>query len=402
MDQKKLREALDHSLQLWGVNTNSREHNQFRKRIQKHGIDLTLPSGAYYDEEDLSFEDLRKQTFPNNIQDAYELCLATDLKMCSDFFSDFEDKLSINCYPEPYIRSGISSYRVREAFKGIHTRDLDPLHRFTFRKVPNQEFYYQDWFVDTNKDSEMGTFMEAWWTCHAIYNESCFHCNCRKSLRWKGGLGAAWMDLICIECKSIYELKTKATMEKIEAVYRHNNINSGSFADYCDIEHSKKNGHPKMFLVLLPRNFTYNRAHKKCYPVFISEIDEIKPRLWEESFRLGKEFISLKSQTSLKLNTKKRWFELPLAKKVNNYDTRKRVYIEHFGNDVYNKLSEQFSSVTKNEEPTPMMTKSPKQEDIAAKPMMIKSTKHEDIVASLANLKIHDDAEDWDNIYDSD
>jgi len=87
---------------------------------------------------------------------------------------------------------------------------------------------------------------------------------------------------------------------------------------------------------------------------------------------------------------------------VNNYDTRKRVYIEHFGKDVYNKLSEQFSSVTKNEEPTPMMTKSPKQEDIAAKPMMIKSTKHEDIVASLANLKIHDDAEDWDNIYDSD
>ena len=227
----------------------------------------------------------------------------------------------------------------------------------------------------------MGTFLEACWACHAIQEESCFNCNSRNSLRWSGGFGSSWQDLVCVECRCMYELKTKASMEKIESTYRHNNINSGSFAAYCDIERARSvddpNGHkhkinsgrrPKMFLVLLPREFTFDRNRQKIHPVFIAEIDAIQPKLSEKNFDTDSERISFKSRTTMNLRSKKKWFDLPYSD-VDLHATKKKIYVECFGKDAFQAFGKEAFST-------------------------------DDLVAKLDNLTTDDDeAEIWEMLY---
>ena len=133
-------------------------------------------------------------------------------------------------------RRGTSTYKLKREYTGIASHRLNPLYRYTFERHTKPSFLFKNWFTNEDVESDMGTFPEACWSCHAIQKESCFHCNSRNSLRWSGGFGSSWQDLVCVECRCMYELKTKASMEKIESTYYHNNLNSGSFYAYCQIE----------------------------------------------------------------------------------------------------------------------------------------------------------------------
>ena len=60
----------------------------------------------------------------------------------------------------------------------------------------------------------------------------------------------------------MYEVKTKANMEKVESALKWNNIQGGSFLSWCELMNSL---HPskKKYLVILPRKFTINRKLEK-------------------------------------------------------------------------------------------------------------------------------------------
>ena len=187
---------------------------------------------------------------------------------------------------------------------------------------------------------------------------------------------------MCVECRCMYELKTKASMQRIESTYRHNHLNSGSFSAYCQIERARyvddPNGHrhkvnnsggrPKMFLVLLPRKFTFDLNRQKIHPVFIAEIDAIKPKLSERSFDSDREKNSFKSRTAMNLPSKTKWFDLPFSD-VDLHATKKKIYVECFGQEVFDACGNEALST-------------------------------EDLVAKLDNLTTDDDEADvWEILY---
>ena len=192
-------------------------------------------------------------------------------------------------------------------------------------------------------------------------------------------------------------------MEKIESTYYHNNLSSGSFYAYLEIERSRRVSvdknkinsgvEPKMFVVMLPRNFTFNRQRKKVHPVFIAEIDAIKPKLSEMNFDPDWKTISFKSRTIMNLHSKTKWFDLPFCEEdVDLHATKKKIYVEYFGQEAFDTCGNkgtvagvEISSTLKVEVGIEKV-----------------SLSKEDLVAKLDNLKIDDEADDWDDMYESD
>ena len=169
---------------------------------------------------------------------------------------------------------------------------------------------------------------------------SCFRCRRRNTLRWYGGSGTCWQDVVCIACGSTYEVKTKADMEKIGKAYQYNSTRGGSFAEY----HQAKRGHQpkypnrKMFVVNLPRKATIDRLGAKVHHVYIEEIQTVLPVLSERSFRPKSDTIILKSEIVMKLprnKMKTKWFDLPAL--TAPLDTMKiledMICISHYGHN---------------------------------------------------------------------
>ena len=152
------------------------------------------------------------------------------------------------------------------------------------------------------------------------------NCKGRNSLRWYGGSNSSWQDLICTACHSMYEVKSKATMEKVESTFKYNKISAGSFERFCSLYNSPKNPNQKMFLVVLPRSDTLNRRREVVHPVYVAEIDTAKPKLCESSFNNKRTSMSLKTNVSLKLHTKARWFDLPPPEFVDIGSIKEKVY----------------------------------------------------------------------------
>jgi len=92
-----------------------------------------------------------------------------------------------------------------------------------------------------------------------------------------------------------------------------------------------------MFLVLLPRKFTFDLNRQKIHEVTIAEIDTIKPKLSEANFNPDREEVSFKSRTTMNLRSKTKWFDLPFSgEDVDLPATKKKIYIECFGQEVFN------------------------------------------------------------------
>ena len=66
-----------------------------------------------------------------------------------------------------------------------------------------------------------------------------------------------------------YEVKTKATTERVENAFKHNNILGGSYYRWFKLNNEKLQPEQKRFLVVLPRLATFNRRMLKVYPVHI-------------------------------------------------------------------------------------------------------------------------------------
>ena len=65
--------------------------------------------------------------------------------------------------------------------------------------------------------------------------------------------GAVRHGKISSACNSMYEVKSKATPEKVEKTFKFNNISAGSLERFCHLYNSPKKPDQKMFILILPR-----------------------------------------------------------------------------------------------------------------------------------------------------
>ncbi|KAL7538859.1 hypothetical protein ACHAXR_011420 [Thalassiosira sp. AJA248-18] len=280
-------------------------------------------------DDPIDYKVLKK--FPKNYSDAYEHVLRND--EVSDQIFCCSDKLNGGGYLEPFFRchdrrtGAFTGYKLKNEYQGFSSRELDPLYRFQFDEISNENLFYQRWFVDEDDASADGVLFEAMLACHALQYEPCYDCKCLNALRWNGGGSASWQDMICIKCGATYEIKTKASMEKVENALHWNNLNGGSFSSWCRLRNSKQ-PNQKMYLVLLPRKSTFNRHHEK-----------VLPKICSNSFNTNHNSIRFKSSVSLKLNTKAKWFNLPITGEVIEMgQIAVKVFKERFSEEKYERL----------------------------------------------------------------
>ena len=219
---KEVIEELQYSLNEWGLQERCDEHYNFRQKVLQDGLRM-----ASYVGSKVTYQDAKKDTFPLNIGEAYEKVLKSDAESLRhrDMYHR-HDSLNVGGFGEPFSRwydkravlPRVTRYRKKPQYKRFSNSELDPLQRYKFHRMTKPKFCFNRWFFDDDKDSEMGTLFESWFSCHALQHESCFNCKGRNSLRWYGGSKSSWQDIICTACHSTYEVKSKATMEKLRVL----------------------------------------------------------------------------------------------------------------------------------------------------------------------------------------
>ena len=412
MDEKTVRQELVHNLEEWSLTGDrGKSHREHRRHILKKGV-------VQFDEENASatFEHLRNEIFPEEYSDAIRFFFRRELRGSSDrlHYRTRDELAGAHEYKvKPYYRrydrrdrSRVVGYGVKDKFKKITFWDLDPLERFsfTFDGLLESEVRFENWFLGEEAAAE-GMVFEAILACHAIYKEACFHCKSRKSLRWNGGEDTSWMDLVCISCNSTYEVKTKASMEKCESELERNQIRGGSYANYWKHRNAIRDENQKMFLVVLPRQWTANRSGKLVRPVSCWEIDHVMPVVNASCFRPISppsgatvrqqeryKILPLKSMIKLKRAVAEgvHWFSLEKWETSIEYGSiMEEVFIEYYSREEFDRIESKIlgSSDSASEEAQNQVQMVP--ENVVGK-----------LKADLENMKVgNDDNEDWEDIF---
>ena len=268
-------------------------------------------------------------------------------------------------------------YKKRLELGHYKQQDLDPLNRFKFRTIDASEYYYLN-VVD--KGFVLGTAFEAIVSNYAVHKVACHNCK-MKCLRWNGGPSSAWKDLMCIECDSIYEIKSKESPEAIEKCFTHNSFNGGSFEWYPRSMNAnqKCNKDRKKYLVIVSRSPIFLSTN--VWPVHIVEIDTVLPRLGPMTFNAQNNTKVMKTSIRTKKNSKEFWFKVSYEP----YDFNliaKEVY-----NELYPGKWEQFQN--------PLTTVSEKEE----KNKVESPIDPKDLIKKLDALKVGDSNDDWETCY---
>ena len=256
MDETNVRKAIAHSLSCWGV-----AKGLLQGKFREFAIDMALKKFNAC----RSFKFDKLTTIPEDRSEALRHVLAEDLKSIKHEtmflrISKTED------FFEPYYCTRKGSYLPKEIYAGYSAADLDPFNRFQFIEIDKSELIFRSWFNPSKSAEREGVLFEAALASHAVYSEACYSCMARKSLRWNGGFGGAWMDMVCINCKSTYEIKSKVNSEMVNQAKQKRFVYGGSFEYFYKyhnwIQRKKENGRAQeaeMYLVLIPRNKTHNR-----------------------------------------------------------------------------------------------------------------------------------------------
>lgn len=414
MDEAVRRE-LKHELDEWDLGEHySKSHKELRLHIVKEGVAQFKARS-----KSATFEHLKSQTFPRSYTNAIrffftqELQGSADRLQCTrrDTLSDIDNYGSrpLSRRYDKKNTSVVYNNFVKDKFKKVPRASLDPLERFsfTFGELSEPAVRFEQWFL-CDEAAALGMVFEAVLACHAIHKEACFHCKNRNSLRWNGGDNTSWMNLVCISCNSTYEIKTKASMEKCESEYESSWIRGGSYLNYWKHRNAIEGTRTqKMFLVILPRQWTVNRSGKFVRPVTCQEIDHVIPLVKPSCFRPIK-FPKLPPRVKVTSKQRERYKILPLASKVKlkkasvneihwfslekweppiDYSTiMEEVFINHYSREEFERLeSEYFYSSHDESEKT--KTKETQEESAEMKVARLK--------ADLENMKVGNDEEDW-------
>jgi len=337
MNEKEISIELSHSLSEWGV-AKDEAHFEFRRGVILVGIGYFRAKGN----DSSPIKDLSSSS--SNV-------VLTDITAAYEHYLQHEDILApMFCYEdminmdasEPYYRwyninTRKIEYKLKPKFRGISSQYLDPFDRFRYEEMSKEEHFFSKWLVDNGNKAEIGgKLMEVCLGFHVLRYEACFHCNSKKSIRWNGGSNSPWQALVCLTCNAIYEVKTKANMEAVESAFRFNKIIGGSFEEFCKIRNSLLQ--PKMFCVLLPRKSIAKDPHNQVYPVYVAEITKGVPQLYHAAFNKRLPKLRFKTRISVSLNTKKKWFDLPMPTPNTPVDVGvigKKVFIDRFSKDKY-------------------------------------------------------------------
>ena len=328
-EARRLRECMQHSFGEWGIKrSNKAEHEGFRKKCMAEVMQQSTAESRKFPR---IFQSLQVNDLPRDQLEAIEHVLRKDLKDAVDSPSveDVVDAIDIAWPPFfKWVSNGEISYRKSHGYEKVSATFLDPLKRFRLVEISSRRYLYANW---SDQDCLGGTILEALVAHHVVHSASCYHCKYSGGLRWNGGrdTDSSWTDLVCLNCKSTYEIKSKKDAAVLEKVFQYSKLHGGSFRLF---HANRLPNHGKRFVVLVARQ--PNDRHE--FPVSIRGIDSVEPSLKGASFathlqgytmNIGTNIIIKKEPTAL-------WCDVPCPPNWNpsfGQTWAKTVYEEHFG-----------------------------------------------------------------------
>jgi hypothetical protein len=396
--ERRVRDEMVKSLGEWGVRrSESKEHTLFYDRAVATAITLSRPT----EKKNVALLEVMKEfrtkpsSMPRDPVDAIIHVLASELEGVGndDQFYDTEDTLDE--YFQPFYswtnKANKVVFKRRLPFEKFKLEQLDPLKRFTVTTYKAPDYFFSQW---SNKSSLAGTVFEALVACHVVYSAACYNCKFRNVLRWNGGRDSvsSWVDLVCIECQSTFEVKSQGSADTIERRLRYHDLRGGSFATFYRYAPLGKR-----FVVVVNRQESYNKDTKSMtHRVSVAEIKTILPRLCDYSFagRQNKN-LSLKSSIDTNASAMKVWCHVD-ACQADFSELAIQVFDSHFGQgawmqaeslDTLLKLNSKDVTASKDKS-----TSEPKGIDL------------DSLKQSLQDMKTLDgdgSDEDWETMYDS-
>jgi hypothetical protein len=290
MSNKDLDE-LEKELSLWGIDPRkSQEHKDFYKKYIDHLEDVL--AGAYDDYQENYPQKLTAHDPLASMKEVYKQEIGALLKKTNGL-RVVTDQLKIKCGQVPvtplfFDRSSGRYVLHRDlANKRVTMEDIDPLERFSFKRVPAHEKVYKDYV-----DGDHGTDV----SCRAIVahyackdNVLCVKCN-KPSIYYNGYGGQIdtfryWKKLICDNCGSVYEIKSAMDTKGVHKKLSRGNIRGGNFfAQYFAVQNSLPKS-ARQYVAIIPQATDYNLGDgKKFWPVYVSEVVDVLPQLRDRSF----------------------------------------------------------------------------------------------------------------------
>ena len=225
--------------------------------------------------------------------------LETILKFC-------DDPAKILGWAPFYFRNDKRGPFTKWPFKSFELSRLDPLKRFTLirESLSPHDLALQD--CGNDEGWLNGFAFEALLASHAAWSQKCFRCR-SEGLRYCGGADTSWRDLICAQCHSCYEIKSKKDKQTIDNIVKFDGLNAGSFKAWCAEDFSDRTIGAD-FLVLVNRTPCQDGSG---WAVYIAEIGTVLPALCDMSFAQAQNNeVPIKTRVTMK-NKPQRWFKIP-------------------------------------------------------------------------------------------
>ena len=361
---------MNHQYELWGLNDHAqnRRHKELRLRLEALVKDVALlekRSESCSADGKGQVDDASKPPppprLPRTVLEAVKYVLEQEL---ADFYSDDEDEEY--SFPDavdtlkggnentidrhPFYRRGEPKYHnVRylrsKEFRHIPREDLDPLVRFSSTVYTPAEWFCKIWSDPTGL---AGTVFEAM-VAHYVTMQSnmpCYNCGVTNCLRWNGGLEAAvaWADMICIECQSMYEIKSKRDEATIDKTLKRKTLYGGSFRAFYRNQRSMLAKSAKAYIVMVAREAyaSITPSNEESHRVSIHEIKQVLPSLCPESFITDiPGYSRIQSQVELVLvpannpGQGRIWCRVPVFQQ-SHFQLAHQVYCGKYGSKVWN------------------------------------------------------------------
>jgi hypothetical protein len=338
---------IDHNLREWGINsslpgltdTEKRLFHSFRQYFRSVAVECALasttPCKGDHPIVARSIElSSKANEFPKEPKQAAEVVLRTMLNDIVDKNNKIrtnlvEDNIGMSFAPY-FLHRTKKKYVLREEYRGFDQTDLNPLKRFTLVNLSQRDYLYELW---SNPDSLDGNVFESIVSSYVIFNKPCQHCKTTGSLRWNGGYGLAssWADILCLECQSTYEIKSKKDVEKIRRSLYYG-FNGSSYRTF----HANTLQTSTRFLLAVSRE-DGGQGHE----VYIAKIVNVYPRLTDISFAVGLscEDPPIKSEIVTEETTPDHWCTIPSIS-FNSAQIARSLFEDHFGKGSWNQAGE--------------------------------------------------------------
>ena len=390
--ERDAKEALSRSLREYsGEQQFSRQLSAFRDKVV---VQAVTQSSSKNGPTSVAVGD----RIPCDRDDAIEMVFVADLK---DYLDEKKLKLRSKCVHDalgdeltreddkrrkhiigwpPYNIKACGAVK-REPFLSFDPSILDPLKRFSIKRLttpPPQLAFDQ---CRNNEGWLLGSAFEAMVASHAVWSQVCRACG-EKTLEWCGGSDASWRDLFCSSCQSCYEIKSKADEAKIDKIIKYDDLNGGSYRNWCQEDFIDRGVHGSDFVVMVSRTPGLNG-----WAVKIAEIGAAFPTLCDMSFADAKEkagVVTLKTRVTLK--NPQHWFHVPADEQV-DLDKLDKIFRRSFERVFPGQWSQLCGGVSEKVE----STGEPSSNNEEAEP----STSIEDIWARLQHADLMGDGDDW-------